>query len=210
MSESSENGDSFKPEPVEPPETGESSKAEQTETEPELDEVEPTESEEEAAQLEDSAEEIPELDEVQATEGDEQSTELEEKSDDEEPVLDEVDAEETEADITTAEEYQEVDYPGSSKQGVELNRDLTSREQMGQAIEGRGEAMAEGAKGEVRDADRLAAQYGGEPGDWNKMRSESSDKHGATTNEGNNFETHWYENTQTGQIEEMKTKIQGH
>lgn len=54
----------------------------------------------------------------------------------------------------------------------------------------------------LRDAPRLAAQYGGEPGDWVKKTSESY------AADGRRFEIHWYENLATGTRFEPKTKIQ--
>ncbi len=82
---------------------------------------------------------------------------------------------------------------------------------MGQALAGEGQPIAGAGTGTpLRDAQRLADQYGGNPGDWAKMGGESSDAHGVQTPGGNNFETHWYQNARTGQVVEIKTKITGH
>jgi RHS repeat-associated protein len=98
----------------------------------------------------------------------------------------------------------------SAIQGKDLARQLTSDEQLGQALAGEGKPIAgSGARAPLRDAPRLASQYGGNPGDWAKMAGESSSIHGVQTPGGDNFETHWYQNTGTGQVVEIKTKITG-
>jgi hypothetical protein len=84
--------------------------------------------------------------------------------------------------------------------GRNLGRELASEEQMastGVPIIGAGTTKP------LRDSDILAGQYGGNPGDWAKMASRKSYR-GA---DGFEFETHWYENTVTGQKVEYKTKI---
>ena len=94
-----------------------------------------------------------------------------------------------------------------------LARQLTSEEQLAQAIAGKGEAiMGAGTKKPLWQSttDQLTKDYGGSAADWAKMRSGNSATHGTTTPAGANFETHWYQNTQTGQAVEFKTKILGH
>jgi RHS repeat-associated protein len=59
-------------------------------------------------------------------------------------------------------------------------RQLTSDEQMGQVMEGNGKSIAgAGANRSLYEADRLAAEYGGKPEDWQKITSTSSAAHGA-------------------------------
>lgn len=97
--------------------------------------------------------------------------------------------------------------------GRNLARQLTSEEQLSQAIAGRGEAiMGAGTNKPLWQSttNQLSKDYGGSPADWAKMRSGSSATHGTTTPSGANFETHWYQNTQSGQAVEFKTKILGH
>jgi RHS repeat-associated protein len=96
-----------------------------------------------------------------------------------------------------------------SKEG--LARSLTSEEQLAQVTQGLGTPIAgAGTTTPLRDAPRLAAQYGGAPGDWAKVRSESSSAHGVQLPGGGNFETHAYQNMATGQVVEPKTKVEGH
>jgi RHS repeat-associated protein len=83
---------------------------------------------------------------------------------------------------------------------LNLNKSLASEAQMGEAgtpIAGAGTNTA------LRDADRLANDYGGNPGDWSKMSSSNYQ-----ASDGSMVETHWYQNdaTGSGQIE-PKTKI---
>jgi hypothetical protein len=53
------------------------------------------------------------------------------------------------------------------------------------------------------DEPRLLSQYGGKPGDWNKVTSRA-----AQTEKGT-METHAYLNNKTGEIVETKLKFQG-
>jgi RHS repeat-associated protein len=88
-----------------------------------------------------------------------------------------------------------------------LNKSLASQEQMGQLAAGQGAPIAgAGTSTVLRDADRLAAQYGGSPADWQKVSSAHYTPAGSEgTTAG--FETHAYQNVKTGQVVEMKTKI---
>jgi hypothetical protein len=87
----------------------------------------------------------------------------------------------------------------SSSSGRDLKRSLASETQMHE----RGTSFAgAGTKTPLRAADRLAEDYGGQPGDWAKMSSSQR-----TSSDGHTFETHWYENARTGQRVEFKTKI---
>lgn len=92
----------------------------------------------------------------------------------------------------------------SALQGQNLARQLTSEEQSSNALAGIGSSDVPINEA---TANRLAQQYGGSPGDWAKMNSESSAAHGVQTPNGSNFETHWYQNSSTGQVVEVKTKI---
>lgn len=95
---------------------------------------------------------------------------------------------------------------GDSGSLMGLNKFLASQEQMGQLAAGQGEPIAgAGTSTTLRDADRLAAQYGGQPGDWQKVTSGNYNLGGA---KGGGFETHAYQNSKTGQVVEMKTKFQ--
>ncbi|HEX4000852.1 MAG TPA: RHS repeat-associated core domain-containing protein [Pirellulales bacterium] len=82
---------------------------------------------------------------------------------------------------------------------LQLNKQLASAEQIGQG----GTAMAgAGTNTPIRVANELAAQYGGQAADYAKMGSSSY-----TASDGVQFETHWYQNVQTGEQFEFKTKI---
>ena len=85
--------------------------------------------------------------------------------------------------------------------GKLLKRQLASEEQMagsGSAIIGAGTSRV------LRDAPRLARQYGGEASDWAKMTSGRYRDGGGIYDL---FETHWYENVRTGAGYEFKTKF---
>lgn len=77
---------------------------------------------------------------------------------------------------------------------------------MGQLAAGQGTPIAgAGSQSALRDADRLAAQYGGDPGDWQKVTSGHYSPPGSSGAQ-NGFETHAYQNSKTGQVVEMKSK----
>jgi len=89
---------------------------------------------------------------------------------------------------------------------VKLNKQLASQEQVGELNSGVAERIAgAGTNKKLRDAPRLANEYGGNNSDWAKIRS-SNRSHA----DGFNQETHAYQNTITGQTVEYKTKIYGH
>jgi RHS repeat-associated protein len=95
---------------------------------------------------------------------------------------------------------------GDSGSLLDLNKSLASQEQMGELAAGKGTPIAGAGTGTaLRDADRLAAQYGGQPGDWQKVASGNYNPGGA---KGGGFETHAYQNSKTGQVVEMKSKMQ--
>lgn len=83
---------------------------------------------------------------------------------------------------------------------VKLNKQLGSQQQLGE----KGVSVAgSGSKTPLRDSKRLANEYGGNASDWSKR---SSSQH--TASDGRKFETHWYENSATGQRVEPKTIIE--
>jgi RHS repeat-associated protein len=89
--------------------------------------------------------------------------------------------------------------------GVRLGKQLASEQQVGEVLAGGvGDPIA-GAGGRVplRDSPRLSAEYGGSPGDWQKIRSSNY-----KASDGTSFETHAYRNADTGQVVEAKTKFQ--
>lgn len=91
--------------------------------------------------------------------------------------------------------------PASSpRSGQDLNRQLSSEAQMGE----KGQAIAGTGTGkDLRVADRLARDYGGDAAEWQKR---TSSHHGDPGGRG--FETHWYENIRTGDRVEFKTKFE--
>jgi hypothetical protein len=111
-------------------------------------------------------------------------------------------------------------YLNAANSGASMNvnatrlaRQLTSEEQLSQAMLGQGEAMM--GAGTTKPlyqstTNRLVQEYGGASSDWTKMGGNSSALHGTTTPAGANFEIHWYQNMQTGQAVEFKTKLLGH
>jgi len=90
--------------------------------------------------------------------------------------------------------------PANPANAVKLNKQLASEQQLGE--EGVPIAGA-GTKTPLRDANRLANEYGGEAIDWSKR---SSSQHIGL--DSKRFETHWYENSVTGQRVEAKTIIE--
>ena len=93
-------------------------------------------------------------------------------------------------------------YAHSSAQAAQLRRQLASEDQMSQA----GAAIIGQSTSKVLiDAPRLARTYGGDSVDWTKMTSSSYQR----PTEGFSFETHWYQNTRTGDRVEFKTKLGG-
>ena len=84
--------------------------------------------------------------------------------------------------------------------GLKLNKQLGSQQQLGE----RGVPIAgAGSKTPLRGSNRLANEYGSNASDWAKR---SSTRHKAP--DGRSFETHWYENSVTGQRVEPKTIVQ--
>ncbi len=107
----------------------------------------------------------------------------------------------------TAEAASDLSKVGEAGGAVaDLNKSLASEEQMGQLAAGQGTPIAgAGSQSALRDADRLAAQYGGDPGDWQKITSGHYSPPGSSGAQ-NGFETHAYQNSKTGQVVEMKSK----
>ena len=89
----------------------------------------------------------------------------------------------------------------NSANGLGLNKSLASEQQVTQITTGGGNVMAgNGSSVPLRDAPRLAAEYGGSPKDWSKVSSSSY-----TASDGSLFEVHAYRNAITGQVVEPKT-----
>jgi hypothetical protein len=93
-----------------------------------------------------------------------------------------------------------IDSAKNPANGVKLNKQLASEQQLGET----GVPIAGAStKNTLRNADRLANEYGGNPADWTKR---SSSQHVGP--DGGKFETHWYENTVNSQRVEPKTIIE--
>lgn len=91
----------------------------------------------------------------------------------------------------------------SAASKLNLSKGLASQEGVGQILKGKGQPIAgAGTKTALRDAPRLAEQYGGKPGEWAKVTSQTY-----RAADGTPVATHAYQNTATGQIVEVKTKI---
>ena len=89
-----------------------------------------------------------------------------------------------------------------------LRRQLTSDAQFAEVVPGNGTPIFGAGTGTtLNDAESLAERSGGDPGGWSKMGGTSSSHYGTSQSDGTNFEIHWYENVETGQIVEPKTKI---
>ena len=83
----------------------------------------------------------------------------------------------------------------SSANARRLNLQLASEEQM--MSKGRNIIITE----VLRNASRLAKQYGGNPGDWVKKTSD------IYIYNGRQIQTHWHENMETGQRIDFKTEM---
>ena len=91
----------------------------------------------------------------------------------------------------------------NAAQAIQLQRQLASEAGTAEVMSGGGTAIAgAGTDRTLRDAPRLAAQYGGEPGDWAKVTSEVHKLPDGTT-----VEVHAYRNATTGQTVEPKSKV---
>ena len=87
----------------------------------------------------------------------------------------------------------------SAVSGMNLQKQLASEAQLsepGSAMAGVGERKA------FNDAGKKAAAYGGDATDYKKMTSSTFE-----AKDGTRFETHWVQNTKTGEGYEHKTKI---
>jgi hypothetical protein len=79
-----------------------------------------------------------------------------------------------------------------------LRKKLSSDEGVAEILAGKGEIIAGvGTKVPLRDAQRLASQYGGKAEDWAKISSTAPGR----------LQTHAYKNVVTGQIVEFKSKL---
>ena len=97
-----------------------------------------------------------------------------------------------------------AEIASSAKAGLNLKKALASEQQMGEILSGGGSIIAgTGARVALRDAPRLAAQYGGKAEDWVKVGSSNF-----KAADGAGFEIHAYRNINTGKTVELKTKFQ--
>jgi len=86
---------------------------------------------------------------------------------------------------------------------VKLEKQLASESQLSKVMSGEGTPIAGAGTGtELREADRLAADHGGNASDWSKV-----DGGNHVASDGTKIETHAYQNQQTGQVVEPKTKL---
>jgi hypothetical protein len=93
----------------------------------------------------------------------------------------------------------EASGASNARSGLNLNKSLASEQQVGE----QGSRFAgAGTNKPFRDAQSVASEYGGSPGDWVKMNSSSH-----IAPDGTQFETHWVQNLKTGQRVEFKTKF---
>lgn len=80
-----------------------------------------------------------------------------------------------------------------------LRKRLMSEEGVAELLKGGGEIIAgPGSKVVLRDAPRLAAQYGGKTSDWVKISSSAP----------GHMQTHAYKNIQTGEVVELKSIVE--
>ena len=97
---------------------------------------------------------------------------------------------------------------------VNATKALASDLQVQEVLSGAGVPLAGAGTGTVlRDAPRLAAQYGGQASDWVKVGSSQVTPAGAAggfekAGFNGGFEVHAYQNVKTGQVVELKTKFQ--
>lgn len=91
---------------------------------------------------------------------------------------------------------QNLEASSSTNQNL-LNKQLASQDQMGQVG-----VPITGPNSPYRGAADAADQYGGHASQWEKRSSTSH-----TSPDGTTFETHWIQNSSTGQREQFKTKI---
>lgn len=91
----------------------------------------------------------------------------------------------------------------SAANGLRLQKQLGSAEQLADLASGGGRAIAgAGTRTPIRDVGRLVDQYGGSASDWAKISSGSR-----VAADGTRFEIHAYRNVTTGQLVEAKTKF---
>lgn len=91
----------------------------------------------------------------------------------------------------------------SAVNAVKLEKQLASEAQTAKITSGNGTPIAgAGTDTPLRASDRLAAEHGGNAKDWSKV-----DGGNHTASDGTKIETHGYQNQQTGQTVELKTKL---
>jgi RHS repeat-associated protein len=91
----------------------------------------------------------------------------------------------------------------SATNAVKLEKKLASEAQSATIMAGKGEKISgAGTETVLRDAPRLAKQHGGKAEDWSKVNGGNH-----VAKDGTKIETHGYENSKTGSIVELKTKL---
>jgi hypothetical protein len=113
----------------------------------------------------------------------------------------ETESETTSGTVRSAERRHEV--PNASHNAVErlrLQKDLAVREQIAEIQTGEYRVFAKGT--DIDDVERLVAQWGGSPADWEKIGSRRTFR----ASDNSQLETHAYKNTKTGDVVEVKVK----
>ncbi|GAB3627898.1 hypothetical protein GCM10027419_27490 [Pandoraea terrae] len=94
-----------------------------------------------------------------------------------------------------------ADNAENAVNGLNLNKSLASQQQLSELASGNGINVAgNGTNVPLRDAPRLASEYGGQASEWSKVSSSSY-----TAADGTQFEIHAYRNAVTGRIVEPKS-----
>jgi filamentous hemagglutinin len=88
--------------------------------------------------------------------------------------------------------------------GLSLNKSLASQQQLSELTGAVTTVAGNGSNTALRDAPRLAAEYGGNPSDWSKVTSSSY-----RAADGTQYEIHAYKNAITGEVVEPKTIATG-
>lgn len=102
-----------------------------------------------------------------------------------------------------AERVAEAADDGPPASSATAGRDLAIKLAKESQMSEKGAVIAgSGTNTPLRDAPRLASEYGGQPEEWIKKSSTSY-----TDKEGRTFETHWYEHGPTGNRVEFKHKF---
>ena len=96
-----------------------------------------------------------------------------------------------------------ADAAHNAAEGLRLQKSLASEAQVAEVEAGKAKAIAgPGAEERLRDASRLAEQYGGRPEEWTKVSSKSF-----SAKDGTHIQVHGYRNVNNGKVVELKTKV---